>query len=65
MAVAGLIILLVKYQVLKVGFLKVGEDRYKITQPLEERMKSKKVQTSKRPQKNQETHTEETTDKQP
>jgi len=41
MVLAGLLILLVKYRVIKIGFLKAGEENYKIALPLEERLKAK------------------------
>jgi phosphatidylglycerol:prolipoprotein diacylglycerol transferase len=46
MVAGGLLIILVKYGVIKSRFLKTGEDSYKIAPPLEERIKGKKEQKS-------------------
>ncbi len=48
MVLGGILLILIKYKVLKLGFVTAGEDSYKIAPPLEERIKSKKVSQSRK-----------------
>ena len=44
MIILGTLLILIKYKVLRVGFISPGEEAYKIAQPLEERLEQKKSQ---------------------
>lgn len=47
MIIAGALLILIKYKVLKVGFISAGRDEYKIAPPLEECLEEKKVKGKK------------------
>jgi len=53
MAIAGLIIILVKYRVLKLKFMPAGEEQYHFAPPLEERLKGKKEQGAEKTEEGQ------------
>ena len=42
MIIAGVLLILIKYRVLKIGFIPAGEENYKIAPPLEERLEQRK-----------------------
>jgi phosphatidylglycerol---prolipoprotein diacylglyceryl transferase len=44
MVIAGVLLILIKYKILKIGFIPAGQDDYKIAPPLEERLDGKKEQ---------------------
>ncbi|MDY6868561.1 MAG: prolipoprotein diacylglyceryl transferase [Chloroflexota bacterium] len=47
MVLAGVLLLLIKYRVLKIGFIPAGEDEYTIAPPLEQQLQGKKAQNNK------------------
>lgn len=47
MIIAGVILILIKYKVLKISFIPAGRDEYKIAPPLEERLENKKEKDEK------------------
>ena len=56
MMLAGVVLILIKYKVLKISFIPAGRDEYKIAPPLEERLEEKKEKGKK---KGEESETEE------
>ena len=44
MIIVGVVLILIKYKILKVGFMSSGHETYKIAPPLEERLEQKKSQ---------------------
>ena len=53
MMVGGLLLILIKYKVIKLGFIGAGEEAYQIAPPLEERLDGKKAeQTNKSKEEN-------------
>jgi len=44
MIIAGVLLILIKYRILRIGFIPAGADEYTIAPPLEEQMETKKAQ---------------------
>ena len=53
MIIAGALLMLIKYKVVKIGFIPAGRDEYKIDPPLEDRLEEKKEKGAKQKEGNQ------------
>lgn len=47
MVVAGIILILIKYKILKIGFIPAGRDAYRLSPPLEEQLEAIKAEKNK------------------
>jgi len=44
MIIAGVLLILIKYRILRIGFIPAGADEYTIAPPLEEQIETRKAQ---------------------